>query len=215
MARFCIFALFLVVIFQFGNCDIDCDNITVKPGSNETTLSHFEKWAKKLKLSVDKVEDGIKKKIIGDKSKSPENSIAVFLEPEDFETFRAIFPGTLWCGDGDIAKQESDLGYFNKTDACCRAHDNCNDDLLAGQTKGNLENNGIFTRSACNCDDEFYRCLKNADTLISNSIGKTYFNILKPQCYTCQCPTVDCKVTDRLQCEKQCKLYKWQNSPKY
>jgi len=59
---------------------------------------------------------------------------------------RYLCLGTLWCGSGDIAKQESDLGIFKRTDACCRAHDNCKNDILAGDTEVNLKNNGIFTR---------------------------------------------------------------------
>lgn len=54
--------------------------------------------------------------------------------------------GTHWCGDGDNAKNKNDLGYFNGTDACCRAHDNCKNDISAGDTEVNLKNNGIFTR---------------------------------------------------------------------
>lgn len=54
--------------------------------------------------------------------------------------------GTLWCGNGDLAKNENDLGYFNRTDACCRSHDNCMNDILSGDTKANLKNNGLFTR---------------------------------------------------------------------
>lgn len=49
-------------------------------------------------------------------------------------------------------------------------------------------------RSACSCDKEFYECLKGSGTwnMAAQSIGRTYFNILSPQCFNCSCPT-DCE----------------------
>ncbi|KAM0731360.1 Phospholipase A2 [Formica fusca] len=126
-----------------------------------------------------------------------------------------IFPGTLWCGGGDIAKNENDLGLFNRTDACCRAHDNCPNDISAGDTEVNLINNGIFTRSACFCDHEFYKCLKEAGSLISETIGTTYFSILQPQCFECTCPTDGCKLDDGTACKNHCAKYEWIDNPKF
>lgn len=57
-----------------------------------------------------------------------------------------IFPGTLWCGGGDKAKSDDDLGRLKDTDACCRDHDKCKDNILAGEEKYGLENSGLFTR---------------------------------------------------------------------
>lgn len=54
--------------------------------------------------------------------------------------------GTLWCDGGNIAENDTDLGSFNKTDACCRMHDHCNNTISSDKTKANLKNNGIFTR---------------------------------------------------------------------
>ena len=31
-----------------------------------------------------------------------------------------IFPGTKWCGKGDIAEHYNDFGYHQETDKCCR-----------------------------------------------------------------------------------------------
>lgn len=38
-------------------------------------------------------------------------------------------------------------------------------------------------RSHCDCDIDFYNCLKEADSLVSKKIGFTYFTILGPQCF--------------------------------
>ncbi|KAI5697809.1 hypothetical protein M8J75_015946 [Diaphorina citri] len=57
-----------------------------------------------------------------------------------------ILPGTKWCGDGNRAKHDDELGSLLKTDRCCRKHDFCFDSILPRQTKYNLTNNGPFVR---------------------------------------------------------------------
>lgn len=57
-----------------------------------------------------------------------------------------IFPGTKWCGPGDIAKNYNDLGTYRETDKCCREHDNCGDLILPRKSKHGLENPDSFTR---------------------------------------------------------------------
>uniref|UniRef100_A0A182T6R4 phospholipase A2 n=1 Tax=Anopheles maculatus TaxID=74869 RepID=A0A182T6R4_9DIPT len=67
-----------------------------------------------------------------------------------FNTFKrkvkAIYPGTVWCGDGNQAKSENDIGFFYLTDSCCRAHDLCPITIAAGEQFNRLKNNGYFTR---------------------------------------------------------------------
>ncbi|KAJ8670532.1 hypothetical protein QAD02_001791 [Eretmocerus hayati] len=97
--------------------------------------------------------------------------------------FKAIYPGTEWCGDGNVAPNLSDVGVFKHADRCCRSHDLCKISMDAGASIHGLLNNGIYTRSHCSCDASFYRCLKEAHSLIATNIGFTYFNILRPQCF--------------------------------
>lgn len=59
---------------------------------------------------------------------------------------KAIYPGTVWCGDGNQAKSEDDIGFFYLTDSCCRAHDLCPITIAAGEQFNRLKNNGHFTR---------------------------------------------------------------------
>ncbi|CAH0548740.1 unnamed protein product [Brassicogethes aeneus] len=80
-----------------------------------------------------------------------------------------IYPGTKWCGPGTTAKNHSDLGYHAKEDACCRDHDNCPENLLRGQCKQGICNNSAFTRSHCDCDATFRRCLQETNTETARS----------------------------------------------
>lgn len=50
----------------------------------------------------------------------------------------------------------------------------------------------FLNRSHCKCDRLFYKCLKKANSIISNRIGETYFNVLKPQCFRKEYPIVGC-----------------------
>ncbi|XP_053681680.1 uncharacterized protein LOC128732455 [Sabethes cyaneus] len=131
------------------------------------------------------------------------------------QRIKAIYPGTVWCGDGNQAKSENDIGFFYQTDVCCRAHDLCPLSIAAGEQFNRLRNNGYFTRSHCDCDKQFYNCLKNANSLVSNQIGYTYFNLLKPQCFRHEHPKVACSKKSKGRCltyvvdETQEKLWQW------
>ncbi|XP_048000799.1 uncharacterized protein LOC125237691 [Leguminivora glycinivorella] len=120
---------------------------------------------------------------------------------------QAIYPGTLWCGDGHSAQaRSSDLGLFFYTDTCCREHDACKIFILAGDSKYGLTNTGLFTRSHCSCDAKFRECLKKTNSLISAQIGLTYFNVLGPQCFRRAHPIVRCVRRTRLTGQK-CEEY--------
>ncbi|EDS36384.1 secretory Phospholipase A2 [Culex quinquefasciatus] len=75
-----------------------------------------------------------------------------------------IYPGTKWCGPGDIAANYSDVGRYADEDRCCREHDMCPNILLPGECRRGLCNRGTFTRSHCDCDARFRRCLQNLNT---------------------------------------------------
>lgn len=109
------------------------------------------------------------------------------------DRLKAIYPGTLWCGDGTHAKNQNEIGLFRNTDICCKQHDECPAFIKAGSEFKGLRNTGLFTRSHCDCDLKFYNCLKRTGTLISGKIGYTYFNILRPQCFRKEYPIVGCK----------------------
>ncbi|KAK6191733.1 hypothetical protein SNE40_003340 [Patella caerulea] len=75
-----------------------------------------------------------------------------------------IFPGTKWCGTGDIAENIHDLGYDESTDTCCRKHDHCPHLINRFSWKYNMFNYHFHTMSLCVCDNRFRRCLRRSES---------------------------------------------------
>ncbi|KAK6190731.1 hypothetical protein SNE40_002531 [Patella caerulea] len=96
---------------------------------------------------------------------------------------RLIYPGTKWCGAGNISSNYSDLGEHAETDSCCREHDHCPNYILPFNTKDGLTNYGLFSKLHCDCDDAFYNCLKSTTEKAAIDVGYLYFNILKVNCF--------------------------------
>ncbi|KAL3275402.1 hypothetical protein HHI36_020166 [Cryptolaemus montrouzieri] len=61
---------------------------------------------------------------------------------------QGIAVGTRWCGNGNISRNDNDVGEFKETDECCRAHDMCASNIAARRREMNLklQNDGTFTR---------------------------------------------------------------------
>ncbi|XP_041377189.1 phospholipase A(2)-like [Gigantopelta aegis] len=98
-------------------------------------------------------------------------------------TRRAImFPGTKWCGDGDSAANNSDLGEYRDTDGCCRDHDLCDIYIPGFSHRYGLSNMYPFSRMSCDCDTKFYWCLKDINDSVSGHVGSLYFNFIRPTC---------------------------------
>uniref|UniRef100_V5ICN5 Phospholipase A2 n=1 Tax=Ixodes ricinus TaxID=34613 RepID=V5ICN5_IXORI len=102
--------------------------------------------------------------------------------PEMFQSL-FIFPGTKWCGAGDVAKNYDDLGVHRGTDMCCRAHDNSDDNIPALQTKHGITNRNLYTMTNCKDDRKFYNCLLNDGSPSSVAVGKLFFNVLRTECF--------------------------------
>lgn len=93
-----------------------------------------------------------------------------------------IYPGTKWCGKGDAAESEDDLGEFVEEDKCCRQHDHCERYIESMHTAFYTFNPMPYTVSDCLCDEEFAYCLKAVDTTVSADIGRLYFTELQVPC---------------------------------
>ncbi|KAJ8712766.1 hypothetical protein PYW08_008070 [Mythimna loreyi] len=103
-----------------------------------------------------------------------------------------MFPGTKWCGPGNIAKYDDDLGIATEADACCREHDKCPDLIEGYKSSYGLTNPAFYTRLNCSCDDKFYSCLRASRTATAQYIGAIYFNTLKTQCFKEDYPVTGC-----------------------
>lgn len=108
----------------------------------------------------------------------------IFSLLKSFSGKRIIFPGTKWCGDGNIAENYEDLGLFEGTDRCCRAHDNCEPSITAGETAYGLTNDGFLIRKDCECDIQFSSCLSEERSHVSSMVGMMYFTFLQNKCFT-------------------------------
>ncbi|KAH8418909.1 hypothetical protein KR222_004444, partial [Zaprionus bogoriensis] len=94
-----------------------------------------------------------------------------------------IYPGTKWCGPGTAATSYEDLGPHAREDRCCREHDMCPDVLNVGDCRRGLCNRGTFTRSHCDCDARFRRCLQAANTETANTLGAIFYNVVQVTCF--------------------------------
>ncbi|OAD60987.1 hypothetical protein WN48_01054 [Eufriesea mexicana] len=109
------------------------------------------------------------------------------------ERIQIIFPGTKWCGSGNVAENPNELGKYNQTDACCRTHDMCPDLMSSGESKHGLTNKAFYTRLSCSCDDTFLLCLRKSKDGMGGTVGRMYFDLLGTQCFRLDYPIVRCK----------------------
>ncbi|XP_077298951.1 phospholipase A2-like [Arctopsyche grandis] len=135
-----------------------------------------------------------------------------------------IFPGTNWCGPGNIASNYHDIGNWTQTDTCCRNHDYCDDIIPSGHSAHGLVNNDFYTKLSCSCDEKFLNCLHKSEDGLGNLIGKVYFNGIGTQCFKNEFPIVKCKQTRGFLLKKcveyeldytKPKLYQWFDVPPY
>ncbi|XP_031831912.1 acidic phospholipase A2 PA4 isoform X2 [Nomia melanderi] len=94
-----------------------------------------------------------------------------------------IYPGTKWCGPGTLAESYNDLGHHASEDACCREHDHCMITIPPGECSHGICNNSPFTRSHCDCDAKFRRCLQNLNSEVANTLGALFFNVVQVTCF--------------------------------
>lgn len=107
-----------------------------------------------------------------------------------------MYPGTKWCGRGQLAKANDELGEDNELDVCCRDHDLCSPLIHPFNRKFHYFNYRFHAVLHCKCDEEFRRCLQQSLSPNANFLGKIYFNIMGSKCFV-------------LRDTQVCKAYTW------
>ncbi|XP_055913000.1 phospholipase A2 hemilipin [Eupeodes corollae] len=168
---------------------LNCELIEIYTDNDgQTLLKNLSKLNRPLEINfqqmlklmsqcekVDKLLSRSRKGKDGQLSTTPQPKIAPPI-------FSGIIPGTKWCGTGDIAETYSDLGTESTMDRCCRAHDLCPVKIRAYQTRYDLTNESLYTKSHCTCDDKLFSCLKETNTTASQLMGSVYFNLVQVPC---------------------------------
>lgn len=137
-------------------------------------------------------------------------------EPEggrigSFFNWLTIFPGTKWCGAGNIAKDFNDLGRLKGTDACCRDHDHSSDSIPAHGEKHGLKNPLRYTITHCRDDHRFYNCLLKDGGISAKAVGRAYFSVLRTPCFAFDHPMKCTLMDSKGKCEE---FVKDKNQPK-
>jgi len=101
-----------------------------------------------------------------------------------------VYPGTKWCGNGNLATSDDDLGVATATDECCRAHDQCPVSVHGGESKDGITNFGPFTLSHCDCELNFYKCLNKLNSSSALMVKFSYFTMLRSDCLKYEYPKI-------------------------
>uniref|UniRef100_A0AAV2IZP8 phospholipase A2 n=1 Tax=Knipowitschia caucasica TaxID=637954 RepID=A0AAV2IZP8_KNICA len=93
------------------------------------------------------------------------------------------YPGTLWCGAGNMADNYNQLGDFADTDSCCRTHDHCPHVIHAFSSNFGYTNFKWHSISHCDCDEALKACLRKVNDTSSRVVGQAFFNVIEAPCF--------------------------------
>ncbi|XP_074496058.1 uncharacterized protein proca1 [Sebastes fasciatus] len=93
------------------------------------------------------------------------------------------YPGTLWCGAGNMADHYGQLGNFAETDSCCRTHDHCPHVIHAFSSNYGHTNFKWHSICHCDCDNALKDCLRKVNDTSSRVVGQAFFNVIGVPCF--------------------------------
>ncbi|GAA6225782.1 uncharacterized protein LOC108876047 [Lates japonicus] len=93
------------------------------------------------------------------------------------------YPGTLWCGAGNMADHYDQLGDFAQTDSCCRTHDHCPHVIHAFSSNYGHTNFKWHSICHCDCDNALKNCLRKVNDTSSRVVGQAFFNVIGVPCF--------------------------------
>ncbi|MCJ8739891.1 hypothetical protein PDJAM_G00052500 [Pangasius djambal] len=145
------------------------------------TTSRADTSACHVGLSTQKAGDGESKGVRQERagSKPAAGDIATLRRSKRGFTY----PGTLWCGAGNIADSYDQLGEFAETDKCCRTHDHCPHIIHAFSSKYGFTNFKWHSISHCDCDNAMKQCLRAVNDTSSRVVGQAFFNVIEVPCF--------------------------------
>ncbi|XP_029028368.1 uncharacterized protein proca1 [Betta splendens] len=93
------------------------------------------------------------------------------------------YPGTVWCGLGNMADDYDQLGDFAETDSCCRIHDHCPHVIHAFSSHYGYTNLKWHSICHCDCDNALKDCLRKVNDTSSRVVGQAFFNVIGVSCF--------------------------------
>ncbi|KAG7210161.1 hypothetical protein KM043_011722 [Ampulex compressa] len=93
---------------------------------------------------------------------------------------------TKWCDSEHVPDDYHDLGVAQELDKCCRELYTCPDFIAPRSWQYGVYNRGKYRRFDCNCEDQFYTCLKGlsgADSIPGRIVGIVYFVFMSSWCF--------------------------------
>ncbi|XP_037502079.1 uncharacterized protein LOC119377508 isoform X2 [Rhipicephalus sanguineus] len=96
---------------------------------------------------MDRVSKNDMDQVLHQCSRRPQNFEASFFAQLLDKKYQGIaaFPGTKWCGSGNVARNNEDLGEARDADMCCREHDFAMDSIPPNKSRHGLENKLTYT----------------------------------------------------------------------
>jgi Phospholipase A2 len=110
------------------------------------------------------------------------------LNPEILQRLREVLKN--YCGPGNLGEDQPPHFLFPEVDSCCQRHDFCNDYInitmsyseIQSKYPGLPRKNLLFTSLSCDCDADFYNCMKNTKMLLGEILLKIY-SVVQTTCF--------------------------------
>ncbi|CRL01637.1 CLUMA_CG014860, isoform A [Clunio marinus] len=108
---------------------------------------------------------------------------------------------TNFCGPGDRGQNNQTVGGFlNGVDECCKSHDHCDNLIMAQSDYSKYPNlppkHLYFTSLSCDCDAEFYNCVKRTKSVYGEIILAIY-SVAQMSCFHYEHKVEKCLAYDK------------------
>ncbi|XP_005474838.1 uncharacterized protein proca1 [Oreochromis niloticus] len=165
------------------NCSVIVEQMQVKSFMHECRLGlKRQSGGRQMEASFARMDDA--KLMCREFTKRPEkedSTVQVQVLKRSKRGF--TYPGTLWCGAGNMADSYDQLGEFADTDNCCRIHDHCPHVIHAFSSNYGYTNFKWHSICHCDCDNALKDCLRKVNDTSSRVVGQAFFNVIGVPCF--------------------------------